>query len=114
MDLQLAGKRALVTGASSGLGAEIAAVLAAEGVAVVVHGRDQTRTEQTAQKVRGQVVVGDLTTDVGAEAVATQAGEVDILVNNAGAYDPESGLSDLNADAWADMYNLNVRSARSA
>ncbi|WP_225854209.1 SDR family NAD(P)-dependent oxidoreductase [Micromonospora sp. ALFpr18c] len=43
MDLQLAGKRALVTGASSGLGAEIAAVLAAEGVAVVVHGRDQAR-----------------------------------------------------------------------
>ncbi|MFI6243482.1 SDR family NAD(P)-dependent oxidoreductase [Micromonospora sp. NPDC050795] len=111
MDLQLAGKRALVTGASSGLGAEIATVLAAEGVAVVVHGRDRTRTEQTAQKVGGQAVIGDLTTDVGAEAVATQAGEVDILVNNAGAYDPESGWSDLNADAWADMYNLNVLSS---
>ena len=56
-------------------------------------------------------MIGDLTTDVGAEAVADQAGEVDILVNNAGAYDPESGWSDLNADAWADMYNLNVLSS---
>lgn len=111
MDLQLAGKRALVTGASGGLGAEIAAILAAEGVAVVVHGRDRARTEQTAQKVGGQAVIGDLTTDDGAEAVAAQAGEVDILVNNAGTYDPTSRWSDLDADAWADMFNLNVLSS---
>jgi 3-oxoacyl-[acyl-carrier protein] reductase len=111
MDLQLTGKRALVTGASSGLGAEIAAVLAAEGVAVVVHGRDQARTERIAQKVGGRAAIGDLTTDAGAEAVATQTGDVDILVNNAGSYDPETGWAGADADAWADMYNINVLSS---
>ncbi|WP_326560535.1 SDR family NAD(P)-dependent oxidoreductase [Micromonospora sp. NBC_01796] len=111
MDLQLAGKRALVTGASGGLGAEIAAVLAAEGVRVVVHGRDQARTEQTARKVGGEAVIGDLTTDAGAEAVASRTGEVDILVNNAGFYDPATGWADTDADAWAEMYNINVLSS---
>jgi NAD(P)-dependent dehydrogenase (short-subunit alcohol dehydrogenase family) len=43
MNLYLHGKRALVTGSSSGIGAEIARMLASEGVKVVVHGRDETR-----------------------------------------------------------------------
>ncbi len=108
MDLRLSEKRALVTGASGGLGAEIAAVLAAEGATVVVHGRDEERTALMAKKVNGVAVIGDLTTDAGAAAVANQAGHVDILVNNAGAYDPAAGWADTGADAWADMYNLNV------
>ncbi|WP_410812241.1 SDR family NAD(P)-dependent oxidoreductase [Micromonospora sp. 067-2] len=111
MDLQLTGKRALVTGASSGLGAEIAAVLAVAGAVVVVHGRDRVRTEQTAQEVGGQAVIGDLATDAGAETVAAEAGEVDILVNNAGIYDPAAGWADTDADAWAAMYNINVLSS---
>ncbi len=48
MDLELVGKRALVTGSSSGIGAEIARMLAAEGVAVVVHGRDRAQTQAVA------------------------------------------------------------------
>ncbi|MGW4463181.1 SDR family NAD(P)-dependent oxidoreductase [Micromonospora sp. NPDC004704] len=89
----------------------IAAVLAAEGVRVVVHGRDQARTEQTARKVGGEAVIGDLTTDAGAEAVASRTGEVDILVNNAGFYDPATGWADTDAGAWAEMYNINVFSS---
>jgi hypothetical protein len=57
MDMQLKGKRALVTGSSSGIGAEIAGMLAAEGVKVVVHGRDQARTQAVATEIetaRGQ------------------------------------------------------------
>jgi NAD(P)-dependent dehydrogenase (short-subunit alcohol dehydrogenase family) len=50
MDLQLRGKRALVTGSSSGIGEAIARTLAAEGVSVVVHGR----REQEAVRVGGQ------------------------------------------------------------
>ena len=65
MDLQLKGKRALVTGSSSGLGAAIALELAAEGVSGAVHGRDRARTEQTAREiekkgVQAVVTVGNL------------------------------------------------------
>src|SRR5690242_12831899 len=95
MDLQLAGKRALVTGSSSGLGEAVAKMLAAEGAAVVVHGRDVARTEAVAKAIRADggraaVAIGDLATDAGADTVAAAAladGPVDILVNNAGSYD---------------------------
>ena len=61
MDLQLAGKRALVTGSSSGIGAAIARELAGEGCAVVVHGRNRERAEAVAdfivaRRVRRQVL----------------------------------------------------------
>ena len=93
MDLYLTGKRALVSGSSSGIGAECARRLAQEGCLVVVHGRDCKRAEQTATDIRaagGQaaVTVGDLETDEGADQVANGAlqafGGIDILVNNAG------------------------------
>jgi NAD(P)-dependent dehydrogenase (short-subunit alcohol dehydrogenase family) len=51
MDLTLGGKRALVTGSSSGIGKAIAAGLAAEGAIVVVHGRDRARVEATALEI---------------------------------------------------------------
>ena len=56
MDLQLSGKRAFVSGSSSGLGAAIARELAGEGVSVVIHGRDRTRAEATAQDVAAKGV----------------------------------------------------------
>ena len=52
MDLQLAGKRALVTGSSSGIGRGVALVLAHEGATVVVHGRNRDRSEETAAAIR--------------------------------------------------------------
>ena len=75
MDLQLKGKRALVTGSSSGLGAAIALELAAEGVSVAVHGRDRARTEETyhavqARGVKAVYACGDLTRDEDADAIA--------------------------------------------
>ena len=78
MDLRLAGKRALVTGSSSGIGEAIAKLLAAEGVAVVVHGRDESRANAVAEAIRtggggAEVALGDLATDAGADAVAVAA-----------------------------------------
>src|SRR6195256_1833948 len=93
MDLQLQGKRALVTGSSSGIGTGIAEMFAKEGVSVVVHGRNAERLSaaETRLAAQGATVVsalGDLSTDAGADAVAKVAfdafGGVDILVNNAG------------------------------
>ncbi|MFF4715099.1 SDR family NAD(P)-dependent oxidoreductase [Streptomyces eurythermus] len=108
MDLRLVGRRALVTGSSSGLGAAIARLLAAEGADVVVHGRDAARTREVADAVGAvAAAVGDLATDEGADAVATTAGPVDILVNNAGAYD-HLGWEDASPEVWSRTYEINV------
>jgi 3-oxoacyl-[acyl-carrier protein] reductase len=56
MDLQLAGKRALVTGSSSGIGSEIARMLAAEGIGVVAHGRNAERTRAVVAKSKTRAV----------------------------------------------------------
>jgi 3-oxoacyl-[acyl-carrier protein] reductase len=118
MDLQLRGKRAVVTGSSSGIGEAIAKWLAAEGVAVVVHGRREDQANRVADEIAaagGQAVVaiGDLSTDAGADAVAKVAndalGGADILVNNAGAF-PHVPWLDSNAADWVNIYNVNVGS----
>ena len=122
MDLQLTGKRALVTGSSSGIGAAIALELAAEGVSVAVHGRDPARTEETfraveARGVKAIYACGDLAKDEDAEAVARAAmeglGGVDILVNNVGAVlrmdNPD--WMDVTPKEWLDSFNVNIVSA---
>ncbi len=122
MNLQLEGKRALVTGSSSGIGAGIAKVLAAEGAMVVVHGRNRERANQVAAEIgkdgaRVQVVIGDLADDAQALAVARGAdaafGGIDILVNNAGGVagkHPDEWL-ETSPEAWAATYQTNVISA---
>jgi NAD(P)-dependent dehydrogenase (short-subunit alcohol dehydrogenase family) len=92
MDLQLAGKRALITGSSSGIGAGIAKVLAREGATILVHGRDADRCARVVGEISAaggtaSFVLGDVATHEGCETVVAAAdglGGVDILVNNAG------------------------------
>jgi len=122
MDLDLKGKRALVTGSSSGLGAAIALELASEGVAVAVHGRDKARAEQTSRAVAALgvetvVTSGDLMKDEDAARVADAAleklGGIDILVNNAGAVlriDNPDWL-EVKPQEWLDSFSLNVGAA---
>ncbi|GAA4669198.1 MULTISPECIES: SDR family NAD(P)-dependent oxidoreductase [Amycolatopsis] len=115
MNLDLQGKRALVTGSSAGLGAATAKLLAAEGAAVVVHGRHEDRVRAVAEAIRANggtadTVVGDLAGDEGAAAVARAAaahGPIDILVNNAGFYRHVS-WADATPAEWSDTYNVNV------
>lgn len=118
MDLKISGKRALVTGSSSGIGAATAELLAAEGVKVVVHGRDADRAQAIADKIRaagGEAVValGDLITDEAADSVARTAidawGGIDILVNNAGG--PSNAAlnwDNIESEDWARTFNLNT------
>lgn len=114
MDLQLTGKRALVTGASAGTGAAIARLLAAEGAEVVVHGRDPRRSQDVAKVItddggRCAVVLGDLSTQDGADRVAREAiaafGSVDVLVNNAGLIGNYEQWNDTTDEDWAAMYD---------
>ncbi|GGM89569.1 3-oxoacyl-ACP reductase [Dyadobacter beijingensis] len=115
MDVQISGKRALVTGSSSGLGEAIARLLAAEGASVIIHGRNAERANDIAQGIRAAggdatTATGDLATDEGADTVAAEAlagGPIDILVNNAGITSHAS-WSDATADDWLHIYNANV------
>lgn len=119
MDLELTGKRALITGSSAGIGVAIAELLAAEGVAVIIHGRDAARIDQVATRIAaagGRVAAapGDLSTDEGATQVGETAlaafGGIDILVNNAGGA-AEHGDQNWFASqpaAWAETYQRNV------
>ncbi|WP_394437783.1 SDR family NAD(P)-dependent oxidoreductase [Streptomyces sp. SGAir0957] len=114
-DLNLNGKRALVTGSSVGLGEATAKLLAAEGAAIVVHGRDEERAEKVAREIReaggsATAVLGDLSDDASAAEVARAAtadGPVDILVNNAGFY-RQLSWTEATPDEWRDTYNVNV------
>lgn len=122
MELQLAGKRALVTGSSSGIGVGIAEMLAAEGASVIINGRNQARVDAVAARLAASgaevaTACGDLSTDEGAAAVAETAlaafGRIDILVNNAGG---SAELKDANwftatSDDWTDTYNRNTLAA---
>jgi NAD(P)-dependent dehydrogenase (short-subunit alcohol dehydrogenase family) len=115
MDYKLAGKRALVTGSSAGLGEAIAIMLADEGVHVIVHGRNEERTNAVVQRIieaggNAEAALGDLSTDEGADSVASLAlagGPVDILVNNAGYY-AHTSWSNTSCQDWMDVYNVNV------
>ena len=119
MDLKLAGKRALITGSSSGIGAAVARRMAAEGAKVVVHGRDEVRARAAAQSIRERggevkIALGDVTTDAGVAAVVASAraafGGVDILVNNAGGYAAQPWFETTPA-SWRRFYEDDVISA---
>jgi 3-oxoacyl-[acyl-carrier protein] reductase len=122
MDLQLVGKRALVTGSSIGIGEGIARRLAAEGALVILHGRNVARLGKIADDIRASggeaaYIVGDLESDEGAAAVAAWAAEpfngVDILVNNAGGRRPgaPNDWFDIELGDWTGTFNQNVLSA---
>jgi short-subunit dehydrogenase len=87
--MQLAGAVALVTGASAGIGRDVAELLAQRGARVLVHGRSAERTEAVADAIGGQPLLADLGTATECQRLAREAaavhGRVDILVNNAGA-----------------------------
>lgn len=115
---QLAGKVAIVTGSSKGIGAGIAERLAAEGAKVIVN---YSRSVEDAERVVARIVAA------GGEAMAHKAdlsrpseigplidaavhafGQLDILVNNAGIYKPDS-LEELTAESFDEHFNLNAR-----
>ena len=113
MDLNLKGKRALVTGGSKGIGRACAQVLAEEGCAVTIASRDAAALAATAADIEAktgadvQWKAADLSQRGVAEELAAAVGDLDILVNNAGAI-PGGDLQKVDEDTWRRAWDLKV------
>ncbi|MCV7343930.1 SDR family NAD(P)-dependent oxidoreductase [Mycolicibacterium rhodesiae] len=117
-DTRLAGRRALVTGSTGGLGVAIAKALAAEGAFVVVSGRDSTRGDAVVTDIRS--AGGDaafVAADLGAggaaarhlaDAATDAAGGIDILVNNAATLLMPTPTAEITEQELRDVFGVNV------
>jgi gluconate 5-dehydrogenase len=116
----IAGRTALITGSSRGIGFAIARGLAAEGVQVVLHGRDESTLEVAAETIREEsgidpVIAAFDVTDgtavaVGLDIIESRLGPLDILVNNAGIQRRFPFLEFPEGD-WNDVISANLTSA---
>lgn len=113
MDLNLRGRRALITGGSKGIGLAIAQSLAKEGCDLVLVGRSDAALQQARQTIQPQYNIGidciacDMATSGAAERLAVQAGAFDILINNAGSI-PGGDLLALDDASWRAAWDLKV------
>src|SRR6266446_128086 len=116
MDLQLQGKRALITGSSAGIGYAIAERLALEGASVIINGRTQQRVDQALASLersgtRGSAagLAADLGSAEGVRQAVEQFPDLDILVNNLGIFEPKAFEEISDAD-WLRFFEVNVMS----
>jgi NAD(P)-dependent dehydrogenase (short-subunit alcohol dehydrogenase family) len=109
----LEGQRALVTGATSGIGRAVALQLTRDGAEVVVHGRNAERGGETVQEItvaggQASFVAADLTDAADVQRLASEAGDIDILINNAGI-SQFAPTAEVDVAAFDKMFASNVR-----
>ena len=99
---------AVVTGASSGIGAATAKTLAAQGYHVVAVARRADRIQRLADEIGGTAVSADITDDAAVNALAARLDRVDVLVNNAGGAKGLAPVAEADLDDWRWMWETNV------
>ncbi len=116
MDLQLTGKKALVSGSTAGIGYAIAEALAREGASVVINGRTEARVNDAIAAIKKDHpdadisgVAADLGTAVGVQHIVGAVPDVEILVNNLGIFDPKP-FGQIGDDEWMQTFETNVLS----
>ncbi len=116
MNLQLEGKRALISGSTAGIGYAIAEVLAKEGASVVVNGRTESRVNhaiasiaKVAPRAKVEGIAADLGTSDGAAKMTRRFPDVDVLVNNLGIF-PFKPFQELTDADWLHIFEVNVLS----
>jgi len=114
MDLKLAGKLALVSGSTAGIGFSIAESLAAEGARVIVNGRSQSGVDAALASLRHPNkdaigFAGDLSDAAVAETLVRKHPGIEILINNLGIFEPKPFEEIPDAD-WVRFFEVNVLS----
>ncbi len=115
MDLQLTGKRALVTGSTAGIGFAIASALAREGATVIVNGRTEAAVDKAVEAIgtpgEGRAVpfAGDLSSAAVADLLISRFPTVDILINNLGIFEPKP-FEAIPDEDWRRLFEVNVLS----
>jgi len=105
---RLARRRALVTGGASGIGAAIAARLAADGAAVVIRDFDDAAAKAQADRCDATAVRLDVTDPASARAAVAETGPFDILVNNAGIDHAGVFFTDVAPEQWRRLLAVNL------
>jgi NAD(P)-dependent dehydrogenase (short-subunit alcohol dehydrogenase family) len=116
MNLELEGKRAVVSGSTAGIGWAIAAGLAGEGAEVVLNGRTEARVRSAVEQVRERYprarvrgIAADLGTAEGCARLVRDVPEVDVLVNNLGIF-AAVPFQEIPDGEWMRFFEVNVLS----
>ena len=106
--MRFTGQRAFVTGGASGIGAAIAARLAAEGADVVIGDIDPDGADRHAAAIDARAVRLDVADPDSARAAVEASGTLDVLVNNAGVDDPGRFFTDITPQRWRRILAVNL------
>ena len=116
MDLQLKGKRVLVTGSTAGIGFAAARAFAVEGASVVINGRKQDRVDSAIAQIRKfqpsaelTGIAADVSNAAGCAKLIQTAPDVDVLVNNMGIFEPKP-FEKIPDEDWLRFFEANVMS----